>query len=86
MSEDSFIYVFTLLYSPSPLGSTQIIRARDVTITIQCHYHRSEFTRLNQIFFFFFERSILILYTLGTELLVIGFFIYYVIQLLYSLM
>ncbi|XP_077939137.1 zona pellucida sperm-binding protein 3 isoform X2 [Gasterosteus aculeatus] len=42
MSEDSFIYVFTLLYSPSPLGSTQIIRARDVTITIQCHYHRKQ--------------------------------------------
>ncbi|XP_062418988.1 zona pellucida sperm-binding protein 3-like [Pungitius pungitius] len=42
MSEDSFVYVFTLLYSPSPLGSTQITRARDAAIDIQCHYHRKQ--------------------------------------------
>ncbi|XP_031725004.1 zona pellucida sperm-binding protein 3-like isoform X1 [Anarrhichthys ocellatus] len=40
MSEDSFIYTFTLLYSPSPLGDSQIIRARDVAVNIQCLYQR----------------------------------------------
>ncbi|KAM8893163.1 zona pellucida sperm-binding protein 3-like isoform 2-T2 [Spinachia spinachia] len=42
MYEDSFIYVFTLLYSPAPLGSTRIIRAKDFAIDIQCHYHRKQ--------------------------------------------
>ncbi|KAI3370969.1 hypothetical protein L3Q82_023619, partial [Scortum barcoo] len=40
MSEDSFVYVFTLLYTPSPLGNSQIVRTRDVTVSIQCHYPR----------------------------------------------
>ncbi|XP_042351743.1 zona pellucida sperm-binding protein 3-like [Plectropomus leopardus] len=40
MSEDSFIYAFTLHYTPSPLGDSQIIRTRDVTVSIQCHYQR----------------------------------------------
>ncbi|KAM7397328.1 hypothetical protein PAMP_020311 [Pampus punctatissimus] len=40
MSEDSFVYVFTLLYMPSPLGDSPIIRTRDVTVSIQCHYQR----------------------------------------------
>ncbi|XP_067447033.1 zona pellucida sperm-binding protein 3-like [Thunnus thynnus] len=40
MSEDSFVYVFTLLYTPSPLGDSPIVRTRDVTVNIQCHYQR----------------------------------------------
>ncbi|XP_051237776.1 zona pellucida sperm-binding protein 3-like [Dicentrarchus labrax] len=40
MSEDSFIYAFTLLYTPSPLGDSQIVRTRDVTVNIECHYPR----------------------------------------------
>ncbi|XP_037624670.1 zona pellucida sperm-binding protein 3-like [Sebastes umbrosus] len=40
MSEDSFIYAFTLLYTPSPLGDSQIIRTGDVAVGIQCHYQR----------------------------------------------
>nr|XP_033490487.1 zona pellucida sperm-binding protein 3-like [Epinephelus lanceolatus] len=40
MSEDSFIYAFTLIYTPSPLGNSQIIRTRGVTVSIQCHYQR----------------------------------------------
>ncbi|XP_034443767.1 zona pellucida sperm-binding protein 3-like [Hippoglossus hippoglossus] len=40
MSEDSFIYVFTLIYTPSPLGDTPIVRTRDVSVNIQCHYQR----------------------------------------------
>ncbi|XP_068584962.1 zona pellucida sperm-binding protein 3-like [Cebidichthys violaceus] len=40
MSEDLFIYTFTLLYSPNPMGNGQIIRAGDITVDIQCHYQR----------------------------------------------
>nr|XP_019933968.1 PREDICTED: zona pellucida sperm-binding protein 3-like [Paralichthys olivaceus] len=40
MSEDSFIYIFTLIYTPSPLGNSPIIRTRDVSVSIQCHYQR----------------------------------------------
>ncbi|KAE8296649.1 Zona pellucida sperm-binding protein 3 [Larimichthys crocea] len=40
LTEDSFIYAFTLLYTPSPLGDSQIVRTTDVTVSIQCHYQR----------------------------------------------
>uniref|UniRef100_A0A3P8TU11 Zona pellucida sperm-binding protein 3 n=1 Tax=Amphiprion percula TaxID=161767 RepID=A0A3P8TU11_AMPPE len=42
MSEDSFIYIFTLFYTPSPLGDSPIIRTVDFSISIQCHYQRSD--------------------------------------------
>ncbi|XP_070686552.1 zona pellucida sperm-binding protein 3-like [Pempheris klunzingeri] len=40
MAEDSFTYSFELIYAPSPLGDAQIVRTRDVTVGIQCHYQR----------------------------------------------
>ncbi|XP_034541919.1 zona pellucida sperm-binding protein 3-like [Notolabrus celidotus] len=40
MTEDSFIYVFTLLYTPTPLGDSQILRTRDVSVSVECHYQR----------------------------------------------
>uniref|UniRef100_A0A3B4FW73 Zona pellucida sperm-binding protein 3 n=1 Tax=Pundamilia nyererei TaxID=303518 RepID=A0A3B4FW73_9CICH len=40
MSEESFIYVFTLLYTPSPLGGSPIVRTIDVSVSIECHYRR----------------------------------------------
>ncbi|XP_051916375.1 zona pellucida sperm-binding protein 3-like [Hippocampus zosterae] len=40
MSEDDLVYVFTLQYTPSPLGDTPIIRTRDVTVSIRCQYQR----------------------------------------------
>lgn len=43
MSEDSFVYVFTLTYTPSPLGNSPIVRTREVSVSIQCHYQRSDF-------------------------------------------
>lgn len=43
MSEESFIYVFTLLYTPSPLGGSPIVRTIDVSVSIECHYRRSGF-------------------------------------------
>ncbi|KAG7215427.1 hypothetical protein INR49_022497 [Caranx melampygus] len=41
MSDDSFVYVFTLIYTPSPLGDSPIVRTRDVSVTIECHYPRN---------------------------------------------
>uniref|UniRef100_A0A1A8KVH5 Zona pellucida sperm-binding protein 3 n=1 Tax=Nothobranchius kuhntae TaxID=321403 RepID=A0A1A8KVH5_NOTKU len=40
MSDDTFTYEFMLHYSPSPLGSSPIIRGREVSVSIQCHYLR----------------------------------------------
>ncbi|XP_010787806.1 zona pellucida sperm-binding protein 3-like [Notothenia coriiceps] len=40
ISEDSFIYAFTLHHIPAPLGDSQIIRTREVTVSIQCQYQR----------------------------------------------
>ncbi|XP_059190238.1 zona pellucida sperm-binding protein 3-like [Centropristis striata] len=40
MTEDSFVYTFMLLHTPRPLADGQIIRTRDVAVSIQCHYQR----------------------------------------------
>ncbi|KAI9547487.1 hypothetical protein NQZ68_017040 [Dissostichus eleginoides] len=40
MSEDSFIYAFTLHYIPAPLGDSQILRTREVSVSIECQYQR----------------------------------------------
>ncbi|XP_037538426.1 zona pellucida sperm-binding protein 3 [Nematolebias whitei] len=42
MSEETFSYVFTLLYTPSPLGNIPIVRGREVSISIECHYQRKQ--------------------------------------------
>ncbi|XP_077373870.1 zona pellucida sperm-binding protein 3-like isoform X2 [Festucalex cinctus] len=40
MSEDAFVYMFTLQYTPSPLGDTPIVRTAEVTVSIRCQYQR----------------------------------------------
>ncbi|KAM3870182.1 zona pellucida sperm-binding protein 3-like [Diretmus argenteus] len=40
MSEDSFVYVFILHYTPSPLGNRPIVRTRDVAVRVECVYQR----------------------------------------------
>ncbi|KAI1901159.1 hypothetical protein AGOR_G00057320 [Albula goreensis] len=40
MTEDSLIYAFELVYQPSPIGDTPIIRTNDAVVGIQCHYMR----------------------------------------------
>ncbi|CAL8360321.1 unnamed protein product [Lota lota] len=42
MTEDSFIYQFTLLYTASAVGGSPIVRTRDASIPIECHYPRSQ--------------------------------------------
>uniref|UniRef100_A0A4W5RL01 Zona pellucida sperm-binding protein 3 n=1 Tax=Hucho hucho TaxID=62062 RepID=A0A4W5RL01_9TELE len=40
MTEDSLVYVFTLRYTPTPLGSSPIVRTREVVVWVECHYQR----------------------------------------------
>ncbi|XP_030587800.1 zona pellucida sperm-binding protein 3-like [Archocentrus centrarchus] len=40
MSEDSFVYVFMLIYTPSPLGTSPIVRTGEISVSIECHYQR----------------------------------------------
>lgn len=40
MTEDSLVYVFTLRYTPATLGSSPIVRTREVVVWVECHYQR----------------------------------------------
>ena len=40
MTEDSIIYQFSLLYTPSPVGGSAIVRTQPATINVECHYPR----------------------------------------------
>ncbi|XP_029922138.1 zona pellucida sperm-binding protein 3-like isoform X2 [Myripristis murdjan] len=40
MTENAFIYAFTLVYNPKVLGKTNIIRSRSAVIGIECHFPR----------------------------------------------
>ncbi|XP_029931287.1 zona pellucida sperm-binding protein 3-like [Myripristis murdjan] len=40
MTEDSLIYTFTLIYEPSALGSTPILKTSSAMVYVQCHYMR----------------------------------------------
>uniref|UniRef100_A0A8C7U5J7 Zona pellucida sperm-binding protein 3 n=1 Tax=Oncorhynchus mykiss TaxID=8022 RepID=A0A8C7U5J7_ONCMY len=41
MTEDSLVYVFTLRYTPATLGSSPIVRTREVVVWVECHYQRN---------------------------------------------
>ncbi|XP_055778249.1 zona pellucida sperm-binding protein 3-like isoform X1 [Salvelinus fontinalis] len=41
MTEDSLVYVFTLRYTPATLGSSPIVRTREVVFWVECHYQRN---------------------------------------------
>ncbi|XP_045063616.1 zona pellucida sperm-binding protein 3-like [Coregonus clupeaformis] len=40
MTDDSLVYVFTLRYTPATLGSSPIVRTREVELWVECHYQR----------------------------------------------
>ncbi|KAM6987388.1 uncharacterized protein LKV04_010213 [Tautogolabrus adspersus] len=40
MTEDAFIYAFTLVYKPRVLGRGGIIRSQSAVIGVECHYPR----------------------------------------------
>ncbi|XP_010904151.1 zona pellucida sperm-binding protein 3 [Esox lucius] len=42
MTEEILTYVFTLHYTPKPLGSSHIVRTREVMVAVECHYQRKQ--------------------------------------------
>lgn len=40
MTEEAVIYTFTLMYSPTPISNTFILKTNPVEVVIQCHYKR----------------------------------------------
>lgn len=42
MTEDSFIYSFTLNYNPQPLGNAPVVRTAKTAVIVECHYQRCE--------------------------------------------
>lgn len=40
MTEDTLIYSFSLVYSPTPIGNTVIVKTNPAKVLIECHYQR----------------------------------------------
>ncbi|XP_074483443.1 zona pellucida sperm-binding protein 3-like [Sebastes fasciatus] len=40
MTEEAVIYSFTLMYSPTPIGSTFVLKTNPAEVVIECHYRR----------------------------------------------
>ncbi|XP_056138304.1 zona pellucida sperm-binding protein 3-like [Lampris incognitus] len=40
-TDESLVYMFTLHYNPSPIGGHPIVRTRDATIPLECHYPKN---------------------------------------------
>lgn len=40
MTEEALIYTFSLMYSPTPIGNTFILKTNPAEVVIECHYQR----------------------------------------------
>lgn len=40
MTEDALVYSFSLVYSPTPIGNTVILKTNPAEVLIECHYQR----------------------------------------------
>lgn len=40
MTENAFIYAFTLDYNPKASGRSHIIRSQPAVVGVECHYQR----------------------------------------------
>uniref|UniRef100_A0A8C7HJ50 Zona pellucida sperm-binding protein 3 n=1 Tax=Oncorhynchus kisutch TaxID=8019 RepID=A0A8C7HJ50_ONCKI len=49
MTEDSLVYVFTLRYTPATLGSSRIVRTREVVVWVECHYQRNHYVSSDSV-------------------------------------
>ncbi|XP_068165562.1 zona pellucida sperm-binding protein 3-like [Antennarius striatus] len=47
MTEEALIYSFTLLYSPTPIGDTSIVKTNPAEVIIECHYQRRHYVSSN---------------------------------------
>uniref|UniRef100_A0A8C7HEN5 Zona pellucida sperm-binding protein 3 n=1 Tax=Oncorhynchus kisutch TaxID=8019 RepID=A0A8C7HEN5_ONCKI len=49
MTEDSLVYVFTLRYTPATLGSSPIVRTREVVVWVECRYQRNHYVSSDSV-------------------------------------
>ncbi|XP_034031449.1 zona pellucida sperm-binding protein 3-like [Thalassophryne amazonica] len=49
VSEDFFTYIFMLHYTPTPLGSSGIVRTTAISIRVECHYQRRQDMSLGMV-------------------------------------
>lgn len=40
MNEDALTYSFSLVYSPTPIANTVILKTNPAEVVIECHYQR----------------------------------------------
>ena len=40
MTEDTLVYSFSLVYLPTPIGNTVILKTNPAEVLIECHYQR----------------------------------------------
>ncbi|TKS66347.1 Zona pellucida sperm-binding protein 3 [Collichthys lucidus] len=43
MTEEALIYSFSLMYSPTPIGNTAILKTNPAEVVIECHYRRRHY-------------------------------------------
>ncbi|XP_028275658.1 zona pellucida sperm-binding protein 3-like [Parambassis ranga] len=48
-TEDALIYTFSLMYSPTPISNTFILKTSPAEVIIQCHYQRRHYVSSNAI-------------------------------------
>ncbi|KAM9334112.1 zona pellucida sperm-binding protein 3-like [Symphorus nematophorus] len=49
MTEDALIYSFSLMYSPTPIGNTVILKTNPAEVVIECHYRRRHYVSSNAV-------------------------------------
>ncbi|GAA6228474.1 zona pellucida sperm-binding protein 3-like [Lates japonicus] len=49
MTKKALIYSFSLLYSPTPIGNTFILKTNPAEVVIECHYRRRHYVSSNAV-------------------------------------
>ncbi|XP_035533714.1 zona pellucida sperm-binding protein 3-like [Morone saxatilis] len=49
MTEDALIYSFSLMYSPTPIGNTVVLKTNPTQVVIECHYRRRHYVSSNAV-------------------------------------
>ncbi|KAF7214970.1 zona pellucida sperm-binding protein 3 [Nothobranchius furzeri] len=47
ITEEFLIYSFSLIYSPTPIGNTSILKTNPAEVTVQCHFKRRNYVSSN---------------------------------------
>uniref|UniRef100_A0A8C4GYY9 Zona pellucida sperm-binding protein 3 n=1 Tax=Dicentrarchus labrax TaxID=13489 RepID=A0A8C4GYY9_DICLA len=49
MTEDALIYSFSLMYSPTPIGNTVVLKTNPTQVVIECRYRRRHYVSSNAV-------------------------------------